>query len=112
MPMPNDLKIELTAYCKTKGITEGKIFNIDRYKIARKMLKIGLKCGINKRKLHPHNLRHFFALRFIEVYGEDAISVLADTLGHKSIETTRIYLVQTLSELSSKMTLEKLKIAS
>ena len=74
------------------------------------MKRLGIKLGIGIKKLHPHNLRHYFALKFIEIYGEDALSVLADILGHKSIETTRIYLTKTLSELSDKMTIDSLEI--
>ena len=118
MPLPNDLKTELLSCCLKNGISDGYIFInkngklVDKTMIGRKMKKLGLKLGINAKKLHPHSFRHFFALKFIEVYGEDALSVLADILGHKSIETTRIYLKQSLSKLSDKMTLKKLKIAS
>ena len=118
VPLPSDLKIELQKMCKRNSILSGVIFNgkngepINRSNIARQMKKIGIKCGISTKKLHPHNLRHYFALKFIEIYGEDALSALADILGHKSIETTRIYLKQTLSKLSEKMTLKELKIGS
>lgn len=110
VPLPNDLKLELYNYCEQKGIIKGAIFSVDRTNIGRKMKKLGLRLGIGIKKLHPHNLRHYFALKFIEIYGEDALSVLADILGHKSIETTRIYLTKTLSELSDKMTMNSLKI--
>ena len=110
VPLPKDLKLELFNYCEKKGIIRGATFKLDRTEIGRKMKRLGLKLGIGIKKLHPHNLRHYFALKFIEIYGEDAISVLADILGHKSIETTRIYLKKTLSELSDKMTIDSLKI--
>lgn len=112
VPLPKDLKLELSAYCESKGIIKGSIFTLDRTAIGRKMKRLGLRLGIGRRKLHPHNLRHYFALKFISIYGDDALSTLADILGHKSIETTRIYLTKTLSELSDKMTLKELKIAS
>lgn len=118
VPLPVDLRLELQNMCKRNDILSGAIFNgksgnpINRSEIAKQMKRIGIKCGISPKKLHPHNLRHFFALKFIEIYGEDALSVLADILGHKSIETTRIYLKQSLSKLSEKMTLKELKIAS
>lgn len=118
VPLPTDLRLELQNMCKRKDVISGSIFNgksgnpLNRSEIARQMKKIGIKCGISTKKLHPHNLRHFFALKFIAVYGEDTLSVLADILGHKSIETTRIYLKQSLSKLSEKMTLKELKIAS
>lgn len=110
VPLPKDLKLELFDYCERKGIISGAIFTLDRTEIGRKMKRLGIKLGIGIKKLHPHNLRHYFALKFIEIYGEDALSVLADILGHKSIETTRIYLTKTLSELLDKMTIDSLKI--
>lgn len=112
VPLPKDLKLELFDYCERKGIIKGAIFTLDRTEIGRKMKRLGLRLGIGIKKLHPHNLRHYFALKFISIYGDDALSVLADILGHKSIETTRIYLTKTLSELSDKMTMDSLKIAS
>ena len=110
VPLPKDLKQKLSNYCERKCIIKGAIFTLDRLEIGRKMKRLGLKLGIGIRKLHPHNLRHYFALKFIKIYGEHALSVLADILGHKSIETTRIYLIKTLSELSDKMTIDSLKI--
>ena len=84
--LPKDLKLELSDYCERKGIVKGAIFTLDRIEIGRKMKRLGLRLGIGVKKLHPHNLRHYFALKFIDIYGEDALSVLADILGHKSIE--------------------------
>lgn len=110
VPLPKDLKLELSDYCERNGIIKGSIFTLDRIAIGRKMKRLGLRLGIGIKKLHPHNLRHYFALKFINIYGEDALSVLADILGHKSIETTRIYLTKTLSELSDKVTADSLKI--
>ena len=118
VPLPADLKTILIEMCKRKGIKEGAIFKgkgggvIGRLEIARKMKKIGLRVGISAKKLHPHNLRHFFALKFIEKYGDDALCVLADILGHKSIETTRIYLKQSLTKVSEKMTFRVFGIAA
>ena len=43
-----------------------------------------------------HSFRHRFAKNFLEKYND--ISLLADLMGHESIETTRIYLRKTASE--------------
>ena len=120
VPLPNDLKIELFNYCRGKNITSGLIFlnskglAVNRTSIARKMKKIAKDIGIDVRKVHPHNLRHFFALNFIKTYGYEQVSVLSDILGHSSIETTRIYLKEMLSSMCEKMTFDNLykKIAS
>lgn len=45
---------------------------------------------MNEKAVYPHSFRHRFAKNFLEKFND--ISLLADLLGHKSIETTRIYL--------------------
>ncbi len=46
--------------------------------------------------VYPHSFRHRFAKNFLEKF--DDISLLADLLGHDSVETTRIYLTKTSDE--------------
>ena len=52
--------------------------------------------GISLAVVHPRSFRHRFAKNFIEKYND--IALLADLMGHESIETTRIYLRMTASE--------------
>lgn len=54
------------------------------------------RCGVNPTLVHPHAFRHLFARQFL-AHGGD-IALLADLLGHSSLETTRIYLRQTAEE--------------
>ena len=49
----------------------------------------GKRAGIAREKLIAHNQRHLFAKRIIEKTND--IVMLADVLGHTSIDTTRIY---------------------
>ena len=51
---------------------------------------------VNPRKGFPHNLRHLFARTFYRIKRD--IAKLADILGHRSIETTRIYLLEAGAE--------------
>ena len=44
---------------------------------------------VNREKIFPHNLRHFFAVNYYKT--EKDIVRLADLLGHANINTTRIY---------------------
>ena len=44
-------------------------------------------------KVFPHNLRHLFARTFYKV--EKDLARLADILGHASVDTTRIYTLET-----------------
>lgn len=56
----------------------------------------GQRYGIAPELMHPHGFRHFFAKEFLK-YRLD-ISLLADLLGHSSLEITRIYLKMTSKE--------------
>ncbi len=57
----------------------------------RSQLKSVASCyGMSPEVVHPHSFRHRFAKSFIEKCGD--ISLLSDLLGHKNLETTRIYL--------------------
>ena len=49
-----------------------------------------------KRSLYPHSFRHRYAKNFLEKFND--ISLLADLMGHDSIETTRIYLTRSSQE--------------
>ena len=51
------------------------------------------RAGVSANKVFPHNLRHLFARTFYSV--EKDIVRLADLLGHSSINTTRIYTLET-----------------
>lgn len=46
--------------------------------------------------IHRYLHRHRYAKNFLEKYND--IALLADLMGHESIETTRIYLRRTASE--------------
>lgn len=56
----------------------------------------GQKYGIPAELMHAHGFRHFFAKEFL-AHRLD-ISLLADLLGHSSLEITRIYLRMTSRE--------------
>ena len=52
--------------------------------------------GLNPKVIYPHSFRHRYAKNFLEKFND--ISLLADLMGHESIETTRIYLRKTSTE--------------
>ena len=62
----------------------------------RSIMTFGLKLGIDESVLHPHGFRHFFAKEFLKHRLD--ISLLADLLGHSSLDITRIYLKMTSRE--------------
>ena len=75
-------------------ITGGK--GMDSRQIWSAMKRLCRRAGVAPSKVFPHNLRHLFATAYYRVYHD--IVKLADMLGHSSIETTRIYLVESGAE--------------
>lgn len=64
--------------------------------IAVQLKHFGVRYGLNPTVIYPHSFRHRFAKSFLERYND--IAMLADLMGHSSIETTRIYLRKTSTE--------------
>ena len=70
------------------------------------MKKLCEIAGVQREKVFPHNLRHLFARLFYQL--EKDIAKLADILGHSSVETTRIYIMESGQE--HERMLSKLKL--
>ena len=87
----NNLKIE-TGYIFLNRFGE----RITTRGISQQLKNYAIKYGIDPKVVYPHSFRHRFAKNFLEKYND--ISLLADLMGHESIETTRIYLRKTASE--------------
>lgn len=66
---------------------------LDRSNLWREMRTLCKAAGVDPHKVFPHNLRHLFAKTFYTLNKD--IAKLADLLGHASIETTRIYIMET-----------------
>ncbi|MDR1397262.1 MAG: tyrosine-type recombinase/integrase [Desulfarculales bacterium] len=64
--------------------------------ISQQLKNYAEKYGLDKKVVYPHSFRHRFAKNFLDKYND--IALLADLMGHESIETTRIYLRRTASE--------------
>lgn len=100
--IPKRLKMETEQWLNDKGITSGYLF-LNRFGeritvrgIAQQLKNYANKYGLNSKVVYPHSFRHRFAKNFLEKFND--ISLLADLMGHESIETTRIYLRKTASE--------------
>ncbi|MEE0969396.1 MAG: tyrosine-type recombinase/integrase [Clostridia bacterium] len=97
--IPSALCKALSKYAKKRGITSGSIFlsrngrPLDRCNIWRMMRSICEKADVEKEKVFPHNLRHLFARTYYSLQKD--IVRLADILGHTSVNTTRIYTMET-----------------
>lgn len=64
--------------------------------IAGQLKKFALQYGIDSDVVYPHSFRHRFAKNFLDKFND--LALLADLMGHESIETTRIYLRRTSTE--------------
>lgn len=96
--LPKQLCRALLKYAKGQGIQRGSIFitrrdnPMDRSRIWAEMKKLCRKANVPPEKVFPHNLRHLFARTYYAL--EKDIVRLADILGHASINTTRIYTME------------------
>lgn len=96
--IPKKLSKMLCAYLKDQKIREGPVFvtrsgkPLDRSNIWRDMKALCESAGVDPIKVFPHNLRHLFARTYYNL--EKDLSRLADILGHSSVNTTRIYTME------------------
>ena len=97
--LPKDLCRMLMQYSKGQKITSGSVFvtksgkPLDRSNIWKMMKALCERAGVARAKVFPHNLRHLFARTFYSIQKD--IVRLADILDHSSVDTTRIYTMET-----------------
>ena len=97
--IPNDLCKTLLKYASEQKITTGSVFiskngkPLNRSNIWKMMQSLCADANVSKSKVFPHNLRHLFAKRYYSLHKD--IVRLADILGHTSVNTTRIYTMET-----------------
>ena len=110
--LPGKLQTLLLRYARKGEIAEGPVFvtrtgrPLDRSNIWSEMKGLCREAGVEPGKVFPHNLRHLFARTY---YGlEKDIVRLADILGHASIETTRIYTME--SGYTHRKQLERMRL--
>jgi integrase len=100
--IPKSLKDEAIDWIKTLNRDSGYLFlnrfgeRITTRGIAQQLKNFAVKFGLNPDVVYPHSFRHRYAKNFLEKFND--IALLADLMGHESIETTRIYLRRTSTE--------------
>ena len=100
--LPAQLCKRLERWCSRLRIHAGPVFltrtgkPLDRVAVWKAMKALCKLAGVAREKVFPHNLRHLFARTFYGI--EKNLSKLADLLGHSSIETTRIYIMESGAE--------------
>ncbi len=100
--IPKNLRNDAIIWLSTINKTSGYLFvnkngnQITTRGLAHQLKEYGKKYNLDTNKIYPHSFRHMYAKRFLE-HNKD-IALLADLMGHESIETTRIYLRRTSEE--------------
>lgn len=100
--IPRALREEALAWLEDKGQASGFLFlnrqgrRITTRGIAGQLKVLAQRYGLDPAVVYPHSFRHRFAKSFLERFND--IALLADLMGHESIETTRIYLRRTSTE--------------
>ena len=100
--IPKTLIQETKTWLKEVGRETGYLFlnrfgeRITTRGIAQQLKNYAVKYKLNPKVVYPQSFRHRFAKNFLEKYND--IALLADLMGHESIETTRIYLRRTSAE--------------
>jgi integrase len=100
--IPKRLKEETLAWLSDTNRTSGYLFlnrfgeRITTRGVAGQLKVYAEKYGLDVKVVYPHSFRHRFAKNFLDKFND--IALLADLMGHESIETTRIYLRRTASE--------------
>lgn len=96
--LPGKLCRKLEKYARQKKITSGELFltrsgrPMSRKQIWAEMKGVCRAAGVAPSKVFPHNLRHLFARTYYTL--EKDLSRLADILGHSSVNTTRVYTME------------------
>ena len=99
---PAALCEEAEIWLKRRDIISGYIFTgrngqvITARGIHSQLKALAKRYRIPSEQVYPHSFRHRFAKNFLEKFND--ISLLADLMGHESIETTRIYLTRSSEE--------------
>lgn len=100
--IPKTLRKEAEEWLKMSDRESGYLFlnrfgeRITTRGISQQLKNYAEKYRLNTKVVYPHSFRHRFAKNFLEKFND--IALLADLMGHESIETTRIYLRRTSAE--------------
>jgi integrase/recombinase XerD len=88
IPLHQSLAYQLSVYASNMGGMD-KIFDISRQRVFQ-ILKRYAKTSQIQKNVHPHTLRHSFAIHFLNETGN--VIMLKELLGHSQITTTMAYL--------------------
>lgn len=99
---PEALCRDALDWLETRGLQTGFVFTnrngapFTARGISSQLKVLARRYRINPDTVYPHSFRHRFAKNFLSRFND--IALLADLMGHDSIETTRIYLTRSSNE--------------
>ncbi len=108
--LPKALCKMLKDYIRKQNIKSGSVFvtrtgkPLDRCRVWKLLKDLCESANVSKDKVFPHNFRHLFARTFYSLQKD--IVRLADILGHSSVNTTRLYTIE--SGIEHRKQLQKL----
>lgn len=97
--IPGFVKKKLKTFVALKN-DDAVIFGKTQFHYRQALKRCATKAMVDKTKVYPHSLRHYFAKQFIADGGDS--TELQQMLGHASIQTTTIYTHLDSDELSRK----------
>lgn len=92
---PSSLQRDARVFVESCHL-RGRIAPVTDKSVRQAIRRMAVKAGVPAEKVHPHAFRHFFAKMFLKRSND--ITMLADLLGHASLNTTRIYLQKSYDE--------------
>lgn len=106
VPVPRGSARDLQRWLELRGSSSGYVFpgpGVEGKRrgssIRRALGKAALRAGLDRRRFHPHALRHAYAVHLLTC-GAD-IRTIQRLLGHSSITTTCIYLQLDITQLQT-----------
>ncbi len=94
-----DLRRLLREYARRTGISAGPLIvseagkPLDRRRVWEALKRLCEGAGVDPRRVFPHAFRHLFARVYYSLTRD--LARLADQLGHRALDTTRIYVADT-----------------
>jgi integrase len=95
LPMADRIVVSLREQCADKSAHDRVFDNLNARSVYRIITGLAKACGLEG--FHPHSLRHWFGTQLIERGA--SLRVVQELMGHRSLETTSIYLDVTAKHL-------------
>jgi integrase len=95
LPMADRIVVSLREQCDSKSAHDRVFDNLNARSVYRIITGLANACGLEG--FHPHSLRHWFGTQLVERGA--SLRTVQELMGHKSLETTSVYLDVTARHL-------------